>query len=264
MKAVCFVKSVPDTETRVRLAGDRLDKSEIKYILNPYDEFAVEEAVRKKEAGVVDEVVVISMGPQRAQEAIRSALAMGADRGVHIEDDALDGSDAYVTAKVLVEAFKKEGGVDNFQLLIFGQRAIDGDTWTVPEMFAEMLGIPAVTNIVKLDVEGDKATAVRMVEGGEEVFEVQLPAVFAGRKGLNEPRYPSLPNIMKAKKKPINKYSISDLGLSPEEVGKNGSFTEVLKYELPPPRQAGRKVEGDPEEVVEELIKFLKEVAQVL
>ncbi len=264
MKAVCFVKSVPDTETRVRLAGDRLDKSEIKYILNPYDEFAVEEAVRKKEAGLVDEVVIISMGPARAQEAIRSALAMGGDRGVHIEDDALDGSDAYVTAKVLVEAFKKEGGLDAFQLLMFGQRAIDGDTWSVPEMVAEMLGIPAVTNIVKLDVEGNKAVAVRMVEGGEEIFEVELPAVFAGRKGLNEPRYPSLPNIMKAKRKPINKYSLSDLGLSADEVGKSGSFTEVLKYELPPERTAGRKVEGEPEEVVKELIKFLKEEAKVL
>lgn len=153
MKAVVFVKSVPDTETRVKLAGDRLDKSEIKYILNPYCEFAVEEAVRKKEAGIVDEVVVISMGPARAQEAIRSALAMGADRGVHVEDDALDGSDVYATAKVLVEALKKEGGLDNFQLLMFGQRAIDGDTWAVPSMVAEMLGIPAVVGIVKLDVE---------------------------------------------------------------------------------------------------------------
>lgn len=264
MKAVCFVKSVPDTETRVKLAGDRLDKSEIKYILNPYDEFAVEEAVRKKEAGIVDEIVVISMGPARAQEAIRSALAMGADRGVHVEDDALDGSDAYATAKVLVEAFKKEGGLDNFQLLLFGQRAIDGDTWTVPSMVAEMLGIPAVVGIVKLDIDGNKATAVRMVEGGEEVFEVELPAVFAGRKGLNEPRYPSLPNIMKAKRKPINKYSLADLGIDASTVGKAGSFTEVLKYELPPARQAGRKVEGEPEEVVEELIKFLKEEVQVL
>ena len=264
MKAVCFVKSVPDTETRVKLAGDRLDKSEIKYILNPYDEFAVEEAVRKKEAGLVEEILVISMGPARAQEAIRSALAMGADRGVHIEDDALDGSDAYVTAKVLVEALKKEGGLDAYQLLLFGQRAIDGDTWSVPSMVAEMLGIPAVCNIVKLDIDGNKAVAVRMVEGGEEVFEVELPAVFAGRKGLNEPRYPSLPNIMKAKRKPLNKYSLADLGIDAGEVGKAGSFTEVLKYELPPARQAGRKVEGEPEEVVEELIKFLKEEVQIL
>lgn len=264
MKAVCFVKSVPDTETRVKLAGDRLDKSEIKYILNPYCEFAVEEAVRKKEAGIVDEVVIISMGPARAQEAIRSALAMGGDRGVHIEDDALDGSDVYATAKVLVEAFKKEGGLDAFQLLLFGQRAIDGDTWAVPGMVAEMLGIPMVGNIVKLDVDGNKATAVRMVEGGEEVFEVELPAVFAARKGLNEPRYPSLPNIMKAKRKPITKYTLADLGIDAGEVGKAGSFTEVLKYELPPARQAGRKVEGEPEEVVEELIKFLKEEVQIL
>ncbi len=264
MKAVCFVKSVPDTETRVKLAGDRLDKSEIKYILNPYDEFAVEEAVRKKEAGLVEEILVISMGPARAQEAIRSALAMGADRGAHIEDDALDGSDAYATARVLVEALKKEGGLDNYPLLLFGQRAIDGDTWSVPSMVAEMLGIPAVVGIVKLDIDGNKAVAVRMVEGGEEVFEVELPAVFAGRKGLNEPRYPSLPNIMKAKRKPINKYSLADLGIDPGTVGKAGSFTEVLKYELPPARQAGRKVEGEPEEVVEELIKFLKEEVQIL
>ncbi|MGB9668741.1 MAG: electron transfer flavoprotein subunit beta/FixA family protein [Thermosulfidibacteraceae bacterium] len=264
MKAVCFVKSVPDTETRVRLTGNRLDKSEIKYILNPYCEFAVEEAVRKKEAGIVDEVLVISMGPSRAQEAIRSALAIGADRGVHIEDDNLDGSDAIVTARVLVEAFKKEGGLDNYQILLFGLRAIDGDTWSVPSMIAELLGIPAVTNIVKLDINGNKAIAVRMVEGGEEVFEVELPCVFAARKGLNEPRYPSLPSIMKAKKKPITRYTISDLGIPSDAVGKVGSFTEVLEYTLPPQRQAGKKVEGEPEQVVEELIKFLREVANII
>lgn len=264
MKAVCFVKSVPDTETRVKLQGDRLDKSEIKYILNPYCEFAVEEAVRKKEAGLVDEILVISMGPARAQEAIRSALAMGADRGVHVEDDTLDGSDAIATAKVLVEALKKEGGIENYKLLLFGLRAIDGDTWSVPSMVAELLGIPAVTNIVRLDIDGDKAIAVRMVEGGEEVFEVELPCVFAARKGLNEPRYPSLPNIMKAKKKPITKYTLSDLGISKEEVGKSGSASQVLKYELPPQRQAGRKIEGEPEEVVEALIKFLREEVNII
>jgi len=264
MKVVVFCKSVPDTETRVKLKDNRLDKSEIKYILNPYDEYAVEEAVRMKEAGKVDEVIAISMGPERAREALRSALAIGADRGILVKDDALDGSDTYVTAKVLVKALEKDG-VD-YGMLLFGQQAIDGDTWHVPGQVAEMLGLPQTGSIIKLEVDPDagKAVANRLVEGGEEVHEMSLPCVVTCRKGLNEPRYPSLPNIMKAKRKPIQDYSIADLDLSPEEVGKAGSFTEVLYYSLPPKKEAGKKVEGEPEEVVQALVKFLKDEIKVI
>lgn len=264
MKVVVFCKSVPDTETRVKLKDNRLDKSEIKYILNPYDEYAVEEAVRMKEAGKVDEVIAISMGPERAREALRSALAIGADRGILVKDDALDGSDTYVTAKVLVKALEKDG-VD-YGMLLFGQQAIDGDTWHVPGQVAEMLGLPQTGSIIKLEVDSDagKAVANRLVEGGEEVHEMSLPCVVTCRKGLNEPRYPSLPNIMKAKRKPIQDYSIADLDLSPEEVGKAGSFTEVLSYSLPPKKEAGKKVEGEPEEVVQALVKFLKDEIKVI
>jgi len=264
MKVVVFCKSVPDTETRVRLKDNRLDKSEIKYILNPYDEFAVEEAVRMKEAGKVEEIVAISMGPERAKEALRSALAIGADRGILIKDDALDGSDTYVTAKVLVKALEKDGV--EYGMLLFGQQAIDGDTWHVPGQVAEMLGLPQAGSIIKLEVDpdGGKAVAHRMVEGGEEIHEMNLPCVVTCRKGLNEPRYPSLPNIMKAKRKPIQEFSIADLGLSPEEVGRAGSFTEVLSYALPPKKEGGRKVEGEPEEVVEALIEYLRNEIKVI
>jgi len=264
MKVVVFCKSVPDTETRVRLKDGRLDKSEIKYILNPYDEFAVEEAVRLKEAQKVDEIVVISMGPERAREAIRSALAIGADRGILIKDDALDGSDTFVTAKVLTKALEKEN--IKYELLMFGQQAIDGDTWSVPAQVAEMLGLPQAGSIIKLEIdkESKKAKATRLVEGGEEIHEMDMPCIVTCRKGLNEPRYPSLPSIMKAKKKPINEYTISDLGLSSEEVGRSGSLMEVISYTLPPQREAGRKVEGEPEEVVKELIKYLKEEIKVI
>ncbi len=264
MKVVVFCKSVPDTETRVRLKDNRLDKSEIKYILNPYDEYAVEEAVRMKEGGKAEEVIAISMGPERAKEALRSALAIGADRGILIKDDALDGSDTYVTAKVLVKALEKDGL--EYGMLLFGQQAIDGDTWHVPGQVAEMLGLPQTGSIIKLEVDpdGGKAVANRMVEGGEEVHEMALPCVVTCRKGLNEPRYPSLPNIMKAKKKPIQEYSVSDLGFSAEDVGKAGALTEVLSYALPPQKEAGKKVEGEPEEVAQALLQYLKEEIKVI
>jgi electron transfer flavoprotein beta subunit len=264
MKVVVFCKSVPDSETRIRLKDGKLDKSDIKYLLNPYDEYGVEEAVRMKEAGKVEEIVAISMGPDRAREALRSALAMGADRAVLIKDDALDDSDTYVTAKVLVKALEKDG-VD-YGLLLFGQQAIDGDTWHVPGQVAEMLRLPQAGSIVKLEIDPDKGKAIanRMVEGGEEVHEMSLPCVVTCRKGLNEPRYPSLPNIMKAKKKPIQDYSISDLGLSPEEVGRTGSLTEVLSYSLPPQKEAGKKLEGEPEEVTQALVQYLKEELKVI
>ncbi len=263
MKIAVFCKSVPDTETKIRLKGDRLDTSGIKYILNPYDEFAVEEAVRMKEAKKADEVVAISMGPARAQEALRNALAIGADRAVLVSDDALDGSDTLATAKVLVKVIEKEGG--DFDLLLFGQRAIDGDTWQVPSQVAALLDLPQATGTVGLEVEpGSKAVATRLVEGGEEVHELSLPAVISCSKGLNEPRYPSLPNIMKAKKKPLTTYSLGDLGIDPSEVGKGGSRTQVHSYELPPERGGGKKVEGEPEEGVAALVKFLKEEIKVI
>lgn len=264
MKVVVFCKSVPDTETRVKLKEGRLDRSEIKYILNPYDEYGVEEAVRMKEMGKVDEIIAVSMGPDRAKEALRNALAIGADRGVLVKDDILDGSDTLTTAKVLVKTLEKEG--IEYGMLIFGQQAIDGDTWHVPAQVAEMLGLPQAGSIIKLeaDPEGGEAMATRLVEGGEEAHEMTLPCVVTCRKGLNEPRYPSLPNIMKAKKKPINEYSVADLGLSSDEVGRTGSLTEVLSYSLPPQKEAGKRVEGEPEEVVKELVKYLREEIKVI
>jgi electron transfer flavoprotein beta subunit len=249
--AVC-IKRTPDTETRVRIAADgtALDETGVKFILNPYDEFAVEEALRRRDkaGGTGGEVVVMALGSDAAQETIRSALAMGADRGVLLKVDTIP-ADALAVAKAIA-AELKDGGWD---LILFGKMAVDDYNHAVGPMVAELLGLPCVTAIAKLELEGAKGVAEREIEGGVEVVEFALPAVLTADKGLNTPRYPALKGIMAAKKKPIETKAAA---LGPVRA-------RVSALALPPERKAGRIV-GEGADAVPELVRLLRTEAKVL
>ncbi|HVH09419.1 MAG TPA: electron transfer flavoprotein subunit beta/FixA family protein [Gemmatimonadales bacterium] len=247
--AVC-IKRVPDTETRVKIApdGKLLDEAGVKFILNPYDEFAVEEALRRREHGGAGEVVVIALGAPAAQETIRTALAMGADRGVLLQVDRVP-ADGLEVAKALA-AELKDGG---FDLILFGKMAIDDYNHQVGPMTAELLGLPCVTAVAHLEIEGGKGVAEREIEGGVEVVDFPLPAVLTTDKGLNEPRYPALKGIMAAKKKPLD--------VKPTTLRAGG--LEILAL-LPPPERKEGKIVGEGVAAVPELIRLLREEAKVL
>jgi electron transfer flavoprotein beta subunit len=216
MDIVVLVKQVPDTESLVQIAADGLSikKDDIKWVMNPYDELAVEEALRIKEAKG-GTVTILSVGGQKAQETIRTALAMGADKGLLINDPAAEGGDALATAKILAAALKNQP----FDLIIAGQRAVDEDNYQVGAAVAELLGVPHVSLVVKAELLDGKIRCHRIVEGGTVVVEAPLPALFTTQRGLNDPRYASLPGIMKAKKKPLEVKTLAELGIDPGAVG---------------------------------------------
>lgn len=264
MKIVTLVKQVPDTETKIKLRSDSsgIDEEGIKWVMNPYDEYAVEEALRIKEKLGAGEVVVLSLGPERAVESIRTALAMGADRAIHLKEDALLNGDALSTAKALAAALKKEG----FDLLIGGRQSVDDDWASVPSMVAQMLGIPQVNLVSKVEVAGGSIKAWRDIEGGAKmVIESPLPALVAVTKGINEPRYASLPGIMKAKRKEVKVWGAGDLGLDANDVGANGAKAKVSGWSMPPERKAGTVVkDGEPQDKVKKLVEWLKNDAKII
>jgi len=263
MNIIVCMKQVPDTAARIKIGADakEIDASDLTYVVNPYDEYAVEEALKIRER-VGGEVVVISMGPDRCTEAIRTCLAMGADRGVHLKDSSFEGSDPYATARLLARVIS---GME-YDLVLCGKEAVDDNAGFVGPALAEFLGVPQGTVITKLDVAEDqkRITVEREVEGGKEVLELPLPALVTAQKGLNEPRYASLPGIMKAKKKEIKVMDASAVGVSPDEVGNNGAKEKMLSLSLPPERQAGKIIPGEPAEAVHELVRLLKEEAKAL
>ena len=264
MNIVVLIKQVPDTETKIKIApdGSGIVAEGIKYVMNPYDEFAVEEGLRLKEK-FGGTVTIASLGPKRVTEAIRTALAMGADKGVHLCDDAFEGSDSFATAKILAKAIE---GLEA-DIVLCGKQAVDLDNSQVFAALAEMLGFPHVSVVTKLEVaeDGKSATVTREIEGGaKEIVETALPAVIAAQKGLNEPRYASLPGIMKAKRKPIQEITLSDIGLGADEVGAGGSKLKVFDFSLPPERETGKVLDGEPPEVAAELAKLLREEAKII
>lgn len=264
MEIIVCVKQVPDTESIIKIKPDGSDiiKDDLKYIVNPYDEFGIEEALKIKEKSG-GTVTILCLGPDKAIEAIRTGLAMGADNAIHLNDPAFEGGDAFSTARAISAALKDV----KYDLIFCGRQAVDDDLSQVGATLAGFLGIPQVSLIQKLEIADDQKSAIahRQVEGGIEVLEVSLPAVFTAQKGLNEPRYASLPGIMKAKKKPVDKKDIAALGLSQDSVGKEGARTKIIKFTSPPGRQAGRIIEGEgPEETVPLLVKLLKEEAKVI
>ena len=247
--AVC-VKRVPDTETRVKIGSDgaSIDEAGVKFILNPYDEFAVEEALQRREKAGVGEVVVVTLGTDAAQETLRTALAMGADRGVLLKTDQIP-ADGLATAKALA-AELRGGGYD---LVLFGKMAVDDYNHQVGPMVAELLGLPCVTAVAHLELDGGSGVAEREIEGGVEVVEFALPAVLTAEKGLNTPRYPALKGIMAAKKKPVE--------VKPTSL--EAARLSVTALRLPPERQGGRIV-GEGADAVPELVRLLRTEAKVL
>jgi electron transfer flavoprotein beta subunit len=252
MKIAVCVKRVPDTEARVRVAADgtTLDEAGVKFVLNPYDEFAVEEALRRKEQAGTGEVVVVSLGPAAAQETIRTALAMGADRGVLLQAERVP-ADGLEVARAL--AAELGGGGGGYDLILFGKMAVDDGNQQVGPMVAELLDLPCVTAVSRLDLAGGTGVAEREIEGGVEVVEFPLPAVLTVDKGLNEPRFPALKGIMAAKKKPLE--------TKPAALGAGG--LEVVALTLPAERAAGRIV-GEGPAAVAELVRLLREEAKVI
>lgn len=264
MNIIVCLKQVPDTETQIKISpdGKSIVKDDIKWVMNPYDEFGVEEALRIKEKRG-GQVIVIGLGPKRVAESIRTALAMGADKGILITDPALEGSDAIGTAKALAAAIKAVP----YDLIFTGQRGVDDDNGLVGAALAEFLGIPQLSIIVKVEVseDGKSAKVHRPVEGQTLVIESSLPAVITTQKGLNEPRYASLPGIMKAKKKPLEEKNLAALGLNPSDFGEGGRRLKVVALTPPPSRKASRIVGGDtPENKAAELAKLLHEEAKVI
>jgi electron transfer flavoprotein beta subunit len=250
VKICVCVKRTPDSEARIKIGADgkSIDEAGVKFALNPYDEYAVEEALKLKEQVGAGEVVVLAVGPEKAQEVIRAALAMGADRGILLKTDT-SSLDPLVTARAIAE----EVGDGGFDLLLCGKMAIDDYSQAVGTMVAELLGVPSVSAIIHLDITGNKGTAEREVEGGVEVVEFSFPAVLTTDKGLNEPRYPALRGIMLAKKKPLDVKEVSlDVG-----------GVEVLGLELPAARKEGRIV-GEGPDAVAALIDALRNEAKVL
>ncbi|MCI0413209.1 electron transfer flavoprotein subunit beta/FixA family protein [bacterium] len=262
MNIIVFIKQVPDTATRIKIAADgkSIDESDVTWIISPYDEFALEEALKIKEAKGAGKVTVISAGSERAATSLRNALAMGADDAVHLLDPAFIGSDAFAIAKIVAASVKNRP----YDILFFGKMGVGMDQSQVPAMVAELLNLPLVTQIAKLEIQDGKAVVHREIEGATEHVDCSLPAALAAEKGLNEPRYPSLKGIMAAKKKPLEVLNAASLGLNPEEVGVQGSKVVLNSLSLPPGRQAGKILQGDPQEAVTQLVKMLHEEAKVI
>lgn len=260
MNVVVLLKQVPDTETKIKIGADgkAIDTSEIKWIINPYDEYALEAALRLQDS-VGAKVTILSMGPERTVESIRTALAMGADQGVLVDDPAAESGDALGKAKVLAAALMNL----DFDLIFCGHRAVDDDENQVGIMVAELMGTPHLGLAVSVEVADGKVKIERPIEGARVTLEAKLPALvtFGGAHAVWNPRYASLPGIMKAKKKPLETKTLDDLGLSPDELG---ARVMVTSMELPAERQAGRVLEGDTAEKARELTRLLHEEAKLI
>ena len=241
MNIVVCVKQVVDTEAEKRLdpTSWRLDRS-VANILNPYDEYAVEEALKLQEQHG-GEVTVLCMGPEGAADDVRKALAMGADKAVLVSDEALAGSDVMGTAYALATALKTL----TFDLVIFGNRSTDGETGCVPAAVAELLGLPFLSSLSKLESDATSLKVHRETDLGYVAYECPLPAVVSVAKGINEPRYPTMKGILGAKKKPLEVSSAAALGLDLSKIGLSGAKTKVLAGRVAPPRAAGVKIEDD-------------------
>jgi electron transfer flavoprotein beta subunit len=253
---VC-IKQVPDTETKIKLNADSsgIDPAGIKWIMSPFDEFAVEEALRLKEKNAGSTVTVLSAGPTRVVESIRTALAMGCDNGIHVElPETADNSYA---AKALAGALKKEAKVD---IVFTGKEAIDDGAAQTSQLIAESFGMPSITVVLGVEYSATGVKCKREVEGGAfEMVEASLPVLIAAQKGLNEPRYASLPNIMKAKKKEVKALKGADVGVSDAD-----QKIRYKNFQLPPPKQTGKKVPGEVPAAAKELVRLLHEEAKVI
>jgi len=248
MNILVGISRVPDTATKIIIGADgkSIDEKGVKFIINPYDEFALEEGLRLKEK-YGGTVVTITVGPEASKEVIRSALAMGADRAVLIKTEGF--FDSFFAAKNIANYAKQF----NPEIIFFGRQSVDFDSLMVPAMVAEFLGLPSITIVSKLTIDGTKVVAERDVVGGKEIVETTLPCVISAQKGLNEPRYPKLPDILKAKNKPIEE-------ITPEQLEPK---VEILGMEIPL-RARKNKIVGDSDQEIAEIVKLLHEDAKVI
>jgi electron transfer flavoprotein beta subunit len=258
MKIFVCIKQVPDTETKIKITPDAssIDANGIKWVINPYDEYAIEEAVKYREANPGAQVFVLSVGPtKRVSESLRTALAMGADEGLVV--NAPENIDSYATARALAEVIKGEGGAD---LIFTGKLAIDDNASSVSQMLAEFLGTPHATVVSKFAMTPEGITVERDIEGGaKEVISLKGPAVIGANKGLNTPRYASLPGIMKAKKKVLKEIEFASLNIPPTDVK-----VKYSQLSLPAEKPAVKILAGDSSSQVAELVKLLRDEAKVL
>ncbi|RWR05179.1 electron transfer flavoprotein subunit beta/FixA family protein [Siminovitchia fortis] len=253
MNIFVLMKRTFDTEEKISISNGRIEEDGAEFIINPYDEYAIEEAIRvRDEHG--GEVTVVTVGEEDAEKQIRTALAMGADKAalIDVEDD-LDDYDEFSAAAILAEYLKDKEP----DLILAGNVAIDGGSGQVGPRVADILDIPYVTTITKLEIEGETVKIVRDVEGDSEIIETSLPLLVTAQQGLNDPRYPSLPGIMKAKKKPLEELELDDLDLDEDDVEPK---TKTVKIFLPPEKEAGRILEGELEDQVKELAGLLSKV----
>ena len=260
MKIAVCVKSVPDTETDIKVSDDKSNISTdgVRFITSPYDEFAIEEALRLKEKNG-GETTVFSVGGAEVTDVLRDSLARGIDSAVHINDPDFEWLDPLSTGEVLAAAIK-DGGYD---MIIMGQQGVGGDNNQVPSIVAELLDMPQATMVVKLEVEGEKFKAEREIEGAHEFVEGSLPCVISAQKGLNEPRYPSIKGVMAARRKTIDTKDAEALGLK-GKVGGDARKVVLKEMKLPPERPQGHLLEGDASEQAKKLIELLRQEAKVL
>ena len=255
MNIIVCIKQTFDTEARIVLENDAVKEDGVQFILNPYDEYAVEEAITLKEAtgGVV---TVVTVGPARVEEAIRTALAMGADEAIHVADEAAFGDEVTVS-EVLAAVIKGRP----YDLIIAGNQAVDDGSGQVAVRVAELLGIPHISTVTKLEINGGEVVAERDAEGDTEIVSAPLPALVTAQQGLNEPRYPSLIGIRKASKKPLTKMTVAELGLDAQAIA---SRVSVVALFLPAAKGAGRVLEGDTAARAQTLLHELRQTNKVL
>jgi len=259
LKICVLVKEVPDAAVTKRIDPNtmRLDRSGEKN-LNPFDTHAIEAAMQLKEGGGIDidEVVAVTMGPDSAVRALHKAVALGADRSVHLSDPALEGSDVSATGYALARVLESESP----DLVLLGQQSDDGECYTIGAVVADYLQMPSLTQVIKIDVEDGKLRCERQAEYGYDTVAVELPAVISVGDAINEPRYPSLKAIMGAKKKPLDSKASGDVGIEAGRVGQDGSRTAVLALNPPPEKEAGEIIEDeDTNETVEKIVAWLDE-----
>ncbi|MFC2161094.1 electron transfer flavoprotein subunit beta/FixA family protein [Acidobacteriota bacterium] len=260
MNIFVFVKKVPDTESKIRIdhESNGIIEEGLSFVINPYDEIAVEEALRLKEAGEAT-VTVFSIGSDDSIPILKKALAMGADEAVLLRDDMSESYDGLRTARILAQALKTK--YTDYNLLFFGKQSVGADNSQVPSMVAELLGLPQVNVVTKLEIEGNTGSAHREIEGAVEKVDFALPAVISAQKGLNEPRYETLKGIMAAKRKEIPIVEVKDLGLDADQLVPQ---LELIKMESPPPRDAGKVIEEEPAAAAKKIIEYLRDEAKVL
>lgn len=260
MNILVFVKRVPDTESKIRINPETNSVVEegLNFVISPYDEYAMEEALRIREAKG-GKVTAVTVGRDESLVILRKCLAMGADEAVLIKDPLPETYDGLRTARVIAGFVQKK--FPGYQLLLFGKQSVGADNSQVPAMVAELLALPQANVVVKLEVEADKGVAYREIEGAQEKVAFPLPAVISAQKGLNEPRYETLKGIMTAKKKEISIIPIEELGFRPEDLSPQ---VEITRMEMPPARQAGKVVSGPPEETAKQLVDFLHNQAKII